>query len=84
MKGKVQLGTYRLRSRSLEFSETFLDDVDALPAEYEKGQYFGFLEDYGTHYTKNGRSGGEYEFIYVLNSKVLTQKRECLMLYILA
>ncbi|XP_062844584.1 complement component C9 [Trichomycterus rosablanca] len=74
VKGKVQLGKYRLRSRDLEVSETFLDDVDALPIEYEKGQYFGFLEDYGTHYTKNGNSGGEYELIYVLNSKVLTEK----------
>ncbi|TSO37116.1 Complement component C9 [Bagarius yarrelli] len=72
---KVQLGTYRLRSRGLEVSQTFLDDVDALPVEYEKGQYFGFLEDYGTHYTKNGRAGGEYELVYVLNSKVITDKK---------
>lgn len=74
VKGKVQLGTYRLRSRGLEVSQTFLDDVDSLPTEYEKGQYFGFLEDYGTHYTKNGRAGGEYELVYVLNSKVITDK----------
>ncbi|MCI4394476.1 hypothetical protein PGIGA_G00169010 [Pangasianodon gigas] len=76
VKGKVQLGTYRMRSRSLEVSQTFLDDVDALPIEYEKGQYFGFLEDYGTHYTKNGRAGGEYELVYVLNSKVIKDKQK--------
>lgn len=76
VKGKVQLGTYRLRSRDLEVSETFLDDVDALPIKYEKGQYFGFMEDYGTHYTRNGRAGGEYDFVYVLNSEVLTEKRK--------
>ncbi|KAF5909745.1 complement component C9, partial [Clarias magur] len=75
VKGKVQLGTYRLRSRGLEVSELFLDDVDALPIEYEKGQYFGFLEDYGTHYTKNGRAGGEYELVYVLNSKVIKDSK---------
>lgn len=77
VKGKVQLGTYRLRSRGLEVSELFLDDVDALPIEYEKGQYFGFLEDYGTHYTKNGRAGGEYELVYVLNSKVIKDSSKC-------
>ncbi|XP_072548915.1 complement component C9 [Salminus brasiliensis] len=75
VKGKVQLGTYRLRSRSLEVSETFLDGVDALPIIYEKGQYFGFMEDFGTHYTKNGRSGGEYDLVYVLNSDVMTKKK---------
>uniref|UniRef100_A0A3B4D296 Complement component C9 n=1 Tax=Pygocentrus nattereri TaxID=42514 RepID=A0A3B4D296_PYGNA len=75
VKGKVQLGTYRLRSRSLEVSETFLDSVDALPIEYEKAQYYGFLEDYGTHYTRNGRVGGEYDLVYVLNDDVVTQKK---------
>ncbi|KAL6463572.1 hypothetical protein MHYP_G00279630 [Metynnis hypsauchen] len=75
VKGKVQLGTYRLRSRSLEVSETFLDSVDALPIEYEKAQYYGFLEDYGTHYTKNGRVGGEYDLVYVLNDDVVTEKK---------
>ncbi|XP_053473620.1 complement component C9 [Ictalurus furcatus] len=76
VKGKVQLGTYRMRSRGLEVSQLFLDDVDALPLEYEKGQYFGFLEDYGTHYTKNGRVGGEYELVYVLNNKAITDKKK--------
>ncbi|KAI4875765.1 hypothetical protein NFI96_024278, partial [Prochilodus magdalenae] len=75
VKGKVQLGTYRMRSRNLEVSETFLDDVDALPIEYEKGQYYGFLEDYGTHYTKNGRAGGEYDLVYVLNEDVMIKKQ---------
>lgn len=79
----MQLGTYRLRSRGLEVSQTFLDDVDALPVEYEKGQYFGFLEDYGTHYTKNGRAGGEYELIYILNSKIIKDKSKCKSLYML-
>uniref|UniRef100_A0A4W4GSW1 Complement component C9 n=1 Tax=Electrophorus electricus TaxID=8005 RepID=A0A4W4GSW1_ELEEL len=79
VKGRVQLGTYRMRSRGLEVSETFLDDVDALPLEYEKSQYFGFLEDYGTHYTKNGKAGGEYDLVYVLNSDVITEKSKFLV-----
>lgn len=77
MKGRVQLGTYRLRSRGLQVSQLFLNDVDALPLEYEKGQYFGFMEDYGTHFTKNGKAGGEYELIYVLNKNTKKDKRKC-------
>ncbi|KAF7688737.1 complement component C9 [Silurus meridionalis] len=76
IKGKVQLGTYRLRSRGLEVSENFLNAIDALPLEYEKGQYFGFLEDFGTHYTKNGRAGGEYELVYVLNRKEIKDSKK--------
>ncbi|GAA6219239.1 complement component C9 [Lates japonicus] len=80
VKGKVQLSTYRMRSHELQVADEFLDHVKSLPLEYEKGIYFAFLEDYGTHYTKNGRSGGEYELIYVLNqdtikTKKLTEKR---------
>lgn len=74
VKGRVELATYRMRQRGLEVSSTFLDDVDALPLTYEKGQYFAFLEDYGTHFTKNGKSGGEYELIYVMNEDILKQK----------
>ncbi|XP_043096464.1 complement component C9 [Puntigrus tetrazona] len=75
VKGRVELATYRMRQRGLEVSSTFLDDVDALPLTYEKGQYFAFLEDYGTHYTKNGKSGGEYEFVYIMNEDVLKLKK---------
>ncbi|XP_051949893.1 complement component C9 [Xyrauchen texanus] len=75
VKGKVQLATYRMRQRGLEVTPTFLDDVDALPLKYEKGQYFSFLEDYGTHFTKNGRSGGEYELVYIMNEDVVKQKQ---------
>lgn len=74
VKGRVQLATYRMRQRGLEVSSTFLDDVDALPLTYEKGQYFAFLEDYGTHFTKNGKSGGEYELVYIMNEDVLKLK----------
>nr|XP_055055488.1 complement component C9 isoform X1 [Misgurnus anguillicaudatus] len=74
VKGKVQLATYRMRQRGLEVSSLFLDDVDALPHKYEKGQYFAFMEDYGTHFTKNGRSGGEYELVYVMNHDALKKK----------
>uniref|UniRef100_A0A671QEP9 Complement component C9 n=1 Tax=Sinocyclocheilus anshuiensis TaxID=1608454 RepID=A0A671QEP9_9TELE len=75
VKGSVQLATYRMRQRGMEVSSTFLDDVDALPLTYEKGQYFAFLEDYGTHFTKNGKSGGEYELVYIMNEDVLKLKK---------
>ncbi|CAJ1070393.1 complement component C9 [Xyrichtys novacula] len=74
VKGRVQLSTYRLRSLNVQVAEDFLLHVKSLPLEYEKGIYFAFLEDYGTHYTKNGKSGGEYEFIYVLNQDSIKAK----------
>lgn len=87
VKGTVQLSTYRLRSRDLQVASEFLEHVKSLPLQYEKGIYFAFLEDYGTHYTKNGKSGGEYELVYVLNqdsikAKNLTERRiqECVKL----
>ncbi|KAI7813403.1 putative complement component C9-like, partial [Triplophysa rosa] len=84
VKGKVQLATYRMKQRGLEVDQLFLNNVDALPLGYEKGAYFAFLEDYGTHYTKNGRSGGEYELVYIMNydeikhkESVETQLKKC-------
>uniref|UniRef100_A0A3Q3B4A5 Complement component C9 n=1 Tax=Kryptolebias marmoratus TaxID=37003 RepID=A0A3Q3B4A5_KRYMA len=71
VKGTVQLSTYRMRSRELNVAEEFQLHAKSLPLEYEKGIYFAFLEDYGTHYTKTGKSGGEYELIYVLNQDTI-------------
>lgn len=81
MKGRLQLSTYRMRSHQLQVAEEFLTHVKSLPLEYEKGIYYAFLEDYGTHYTKNGKSGGEYELVYVLNQDTIRAKsRACLWL----
>ncbi|XP_013886862.1 complement component C9 [Austrofundulus limnaeus] len=74
VKGRVQMSTYRMRSRELNVAEEFLVHVKTLPLVYEKGIYFAFLEDYGTHYTRNGKSGGEYELIYVLNQDTIREK----------
>lgn len=74
VKGKVQLSTYRMRSRELKVADEFLVHVKSLPLQYEKGIYFAFLEDYGTHYTKNGKTGGEYELIYVLDHHTIKQR----------
>ncbi|XP_012708465.2 complement component C9 isoform X1 [Fundulus heteroclitus] len=74
VKGRVQLSTYRMRSRELNVAEEFLIHVRSLPVVYEKGIYFAFLEDYGTHYTKIGKSGGEYELIYILNQDAIKAK----------
>ncbi|XP_019747841.1 complement component C9 [Hippocampus comes] len=91
VKGRIQMSTYRLRSRELRLADEFLAHVRSLPLQYDKGIYFAFLEDYGTHYTQNGKSGGEYELIYVLNqdaikAKNLTERKvqECVKLGISA
>lgn len=63
-----------MRSRELRVADEFLEHVKSLPVQYEKGIYFAFLEDYGTHYTRNGKSGGEYELIYVLNHDAILQR----------
>ncbi|KAL6096595.1 c9 [Pungitius sinensis] len=74
VKGSVQLSTYRMRSRDLRTADEFLEHVRSLPVQYERGIYFAFLEDYGTHYTKNGKTGGEYELVYVLNQDTIKKK----------
>lgn len=74
VKGSAQLSIYRMRSNQLRVAEEFIEHVKLLPLEYEKGIYFAFLEDYGTHYTKNGKSGGEYELIYILNQDAIKAK----------
>lgn len=72
--GRVQLSTYRMRSTQLQVAEEFLEHVKILPLQYDKGIYFAFLEDYGTHYTRTGKAGGEYELIYVLNQDTIKAK----------
>ncbi|XP_023673696.2 complement component C9 isoform X1 [Paramormyrops kingsleyae] len=71
VKSKVQLSTFRMRSRDPMLTEIFLNDISYLPVEYNKGEYFRFLEDYGTHYAMSGKSGGEYELVYVINKEVM-------------
>lgn len=65
---------YRLRPRDLKVSDSFAKDTESLPTEYEKGPYFDFIEDYGTHYTRSGKIGGEYELIYVLNPEEIKMR----------
>ncbi|CAL8284812.1 unnamed protein product [Merluccius merluccius] len=71
---KVQLANYRLRPRDLRLADGFLKDIRSLPAEYEKGAYMDFIEDYGTHYTRSGKLGGEYNLIYVLNNEEIKKR----------
>lgn len=75
VKGRVQLSTYRMRSFQVQVAEEFLAHVKSLPLAYDKGIYFAFLEDYGTHYTRSGKSGGEYELVYVLNQDTIKNKQ---------
>ncbi|XP_072310561.1 complement component C9 [Eucyclogobius newberryi] len=74
VKGSIQLSTYRMRSNDLEVAMGFLNDVKRLPLEFEKGIYFSFIEDYGTHYTRIGKHGGQYDLVYVLNQDSIEKK----------
>ncbi|XP_026522216.1 complement component C9-like [Notechis scutatus] len=74
VKSNIQLGTFQMRKRDLRLSDTFLEEIKVLPSTYEKGEYFKFLETYGTHYSQRGIVGGKYELMYVLDNQTLSSQ----------
>ncbi|KAH0627903.1 hypothetical protein JD844_008462 [Phrynosoma platyrhinos] len=74
VKSNIELGTFIMRSRDLRLTDLFLDDLKYLPTTYDKGEYFKFLETYGTHYARRGTFGGKYELLYILDSEKMSQE----------
>ncbi|XP_041126417.1 complement component C9 [Polyodon spathula] len=76
VKGRIQLGTFKMRSRDLMLTDTFMEDLKFLPVKYEKGEYFRFFEDYGTHFADSGKVGGQYDLVFVINKQELKQQNK--------
>ncbi|XP_053304065.1 complement component C7 [Spea bombifrons] len=57
----------------LALSEPFWKDLFNLPSVYEYTAYRKLIEKYGTHFLQSGSLGGEYKFLFYLESEKLTQ-----------
>ncbi|XP_059501031.1 complement component C9 isoform X2 [Stegostoma tigrinum] len=75
VKGQIQLAKFHMRTSRYMLNEDFIIDLKDLPTEYDKGVYFKFLENYGTHYSASGTLGGDYQMVYVLDKSEMDQER---------
>ncbi|XP_062984200.1 complement component C9 [Elgaria multicarinata webbii] len=74
VKANLELGNYIMRRRDIRLTDTFVDDLKYLPSTYDRGEYFTFLEMYGTHYAHKGTVGGRYELVYVLDQETMSKE----------
>ncbi|KAM4808348.1 complement component C7 [Rhinophrynus dorsalis] len=57
----------------LTLAEPFWKELANLPSVYEYSAYRKFIESYGTHFLQEGSLGGEYNFLFHLESEKMTQ-----------
>eukprot|EP00061_Rhincodon_typus_P009223 g32547.t1 len=74
VKGQIQLAKFNMRTSRYILDEDFIVDLKNLPTEYDKGLYFKFLENYGTHYSASGTLGGDYQMVYVLDKSEMEKE----------
>ncbi|XP_006626977.2 complement component C7 [Lepisosteus oculatus] len=61
-------------SEDLTLSENFWKDLTLLPASYEYSAYRDLIQDYGTHFMKEGYLGGQYQALLYVDSEKMKQQ----------
>ncbi|XP_049718882.1 complement component C7 [Elephas maximus indicus] len=53
----------------LHLAETFWKELSHLPSLYDYSTYRRLIDQYGTHYLQSGSLGGEYKFLFYVDSE---------------